>query len=194
MKEFIYHFFFYLSYLGHPITLLLTYIFLFGLKVFEEVNSKRYLPKNNLKEYIGIYTIITLFFLPLIAHKAKDSMYRERVVNILKSTNENSRIYVNDILIKNRNEKEKIILNLKELKYIGNHHSHTTKNKMNILIKEKEFSFNFLLVQDSMYKSEFWIYGRYETSEIKETYGHFSSVIDSGILQKYIKDNSNEIF
>ena len=38
-----------------------------------------------------------------------------------------------------------------------------------------------------MNKSEFWIYGTYETSEIKETYGHFSSVIDRGILQKYIK-------
>jgi len=114
-------------------------------------------------------------------------MYRERVINILNNTNRNSKVYINNILIKNINEKEKIILNLKELKYIGNHHSLTTKNKINILIKEKEFSLNLLLVQDSMNKSEFWIYGTYETSEIKETYGHFSSVIDRGILQKYIK-------
>lgn len=187
MKEFIYHFFFFLSYLGHPIILLFTYIFLFSLKVFEEINNKRYLPKNNLKAYIGIYTIIVFGFLPLIAHQAKNSMYRERVINILNNTNRNSKVYINNILIKNINEKEKITLNLKELKYIGNHHSLTTKNKINILIKEKEFSLNLLLVQDSMNKSEFWIYGTYETSEIKETYGHFSSVIDRGILQKYIK-------
>jgi len=187
MKEFIYHFFFFLSYLGHPIILLFTYIFLFSLKVLEEINNKRYLPKNNLKAYIGIYTIIVFGFLPLIAHQAKNSMYRERVINILNNTNRNSKVYINNILIKNINEKEKIILNLKELKYIGNHHSLTTKNKINILIKEKEFSLNLLLVQDSMNKSEFWIYGTYETSEIKETYGHFSSVIDRGILQKYIK-------
>ena len=187
MKEFIYHLFFFLSYLGHPIILLFTYIFLFSLKVFEEINSKRYLPKNNLKTYIGIYTIIVFGFLPLIAHQAKDSMYRERVINILNNTNKNSKVYINNILIKDINEKEKIILNLKELKYIKNHHSHTTKNKINILIKEQEFFLNLLLVQDSTNKSEFWIYGTYETSEIKETYGHFSSVIDRKILQKYIK-------
>jgi len=185
MREFIYHFFYLLSYLAHPLSLLFVYILLFSLKVLEEVNNKKYLPKNNLKAYIGIYTIIA-FGLPHYAHQAKYSMYRERIIIILKNIDKDSEVYVNNKLIKNIDEKKKIVLNLKKLKHIGNHHSHTTKNKFNILIKEKEFSFNFLLAQDSNNKQEFWIYGTYKTSEMTESYGHFSSVIDKGVLQKYI--------
>lgn len=134
----IYKLLFYISYLGHPIVLLLTYLLLFVLKVLEEVNNKYYLPQKNLTFYIVFYSLVVLS-LRHDAHKAKDTMYRENVIEILQ-TPQNLKIYVNNTQITNEYELTKIIRVLKKIKYIAPHHSRTTKNKIKIFIKEKKVS------------------------------------------------------
>jgi len=188
----IYKFLFYISYLGNPIILLLTYLSLFMLKVMEEVNDKVYLPKKNLTIYIGFYSLF-VFWLPHYAHKAKDTMYRESIIEMLQ-TPQDLKIYVNNTQITNEYELTKIIRVLKKIKYIAPHHSQTTKNKIKIFIKEKKGLLTLTLSQDSIRTSEYWVYGQFENEEKIIYYGKFAGVVDTGgVLTKYIQiENKKE--
>lgn len=188
----IYKFLFYISYLGNPIILLLTYLSLFMLKVMEEVNDKVYLPKKNLTIYIGFYSLF-VFWLPHYAHKAKDIMYRESIIEMLQ-TPQDLKIYVNNTQITNQYELTKIIRVLKKIKYIAPHHSQTTKNKIKIFIKEKKGLLTLTLSQDSIRTSEYWVYGQFENEEKIIYYGKFAGVVDTGgVLTKYIQiENKKE--
>lgn len=158
MNTLIYNFFDILSYLGHPLAIFLTIISIFFIKVFEEVNDKKYLPSwdKTIKLTIVYMMMVSVFIPHVIRDHFYTSMLREKTIELLSSLPFDTKIYIKEEHQKDSSYQEvsdikskEIISTLKKVKYQPNHGGGiTTTSKLYtfvIKMETRKETFKFLV-------------------------------------------------